>query len=82
MTRRLNHYQPGDHLAVCDRCGFTLLASEMKKTWDGLLVCPADWEPRHPQDFVRGKDDKQSVTDPRPYPETVFITTPVTQDDL
>lgn len=80
--RPRNQYRPGDHLSVCDRCGFTLLASEMKKTWDGLLVCPADWEPRHPQDFVRGKEDKQSVLDARPYPDTVFITTPVTPDDL
>ena len=81
-TRRSNQYKPGDHLAICDRCGFTLWASEMKKTWDGLLVCPEDWEPRHPQDFVRGKDDKQSVTDPNPYPEDVFITALITGDDL
>lgn len=74
MRHRLPQYKPGDHLAVCDRCGFTLLASEMKKTWDGLFVCPEDWEPRHPQDFVRSKSDRQSVSNPRPYPETVYAT--------
>jgi hypothetical protein len=82
MRVRAPQYRPGDHLVVCDRCGFTIWSSEAKKTWDGLIVCPEDWEPRHPQDFVRGRDDKQSVPDPRPYPDDVFITTLVTPDDL
>lgn len=81
-TRLSNQYKPGDHLVTCDRCGFTIYASESKKTWDGLIVCPEDWEPRHPQDFVRGKEDKQSVDNARPRPADVFITTPVTGDDL
>ena len=67
---------------VCDRCGFTIRSSEARKTWDGLMVCAEDWEPRHPQDFVRGKDDKQSVPVARPRPTDVFITTPISRDDL
>jgi hypothetical protein len=73
MKFRLPHYRPGEHLVVCDRCGFTLYSGEAKKTWDGLIVCPEDWEPRHPQDFVRGRKDQQSVEDARPYPDTVFL---------
>jgi hypothetical protein len=75
-------YRPGDYFVICDRCGFKHYASETKKTWDGLRVCLKDWEPRHPQDLVRGKVDKQTVKDPRPEPEDVFLTTPVTAADL
>jgi hypothetical protein len=56
-----DYYKPGDWNCVCDRCGFQYKASELKKTWDGLMVCPKDYEPRHPQDFVRGVKDDQSV---------------------
>ena len=34
-------------------------------TWDNLIVCPDDWEMRHPQDFVRGKADDIVAKDPR-----------------
>ena len=52
------NFKQGDHLANCDRCGFTFKASQLRKEWTGLFVCKDDWEPRHPQDFVRGvKDD-------------------------
>ena len=30
------------------------------------MVCMDDWEPQHPQDFVRGRADRQNVPDPRP----------------
>ena len=41
----------------------------MRKRWDGLLVCPEDFEPRHPQLSLRVRGDKQSVPMPRPDPE-------------
>ena len=82
-TRLSNQYKPGDHLVTCDRCGFTIYASEAKKEWNGLIVCPADYDPRHPQDHVRAKADKQSVTDPRPAPAIVFLgANEVTPDSL
>lgn len=66
-------YRPGNHWVVCDRCGFDIRASEARETWDGLVVCPEDWEPRHPQDFVRGREDKQAAEDPvRPRPDNTF----------
>ena len=51
-------FKPGNHWVVCDKCGFDYPASEMKKQWDGLVVCQQDYEPRHPQDFVRGVEDR------------------------
>jgi hypothetical protein len=59
-------YVPGDHFVICDRCGHKLRRSQARKTWEGLLVCPKDWEPKHPQLSVTAKGDKQSVIDARP----------------
>jgi len=77
-------YVSGDPLVICDRCGFKVRKSKVKKTWDGFMVCPADWETRHPQDYlVRGRVDKQSVSDARPRPEDVFVKpeAPATETD-
>lgn len=41
-------------------------ATELKKTWDGLMVCSKDFEIRHPQDFVRGVPDYQAPKWTRP----------------
>jgi len=51
-------YIPGDNWVECDVCGMDIYASDSKKRWDGLIVCPDDWEVRHPQDFVRARKDK------------------------
>lgn len=76
-------YKPGDHLAVCDVCGFTKYRSELRLRWDGRLVCDGDWEERHPQDFVRGVPDNQAVLDARPVQPDVFLSPgDVTPEDL
>ncbi len=59
-------YKPGQWLAICDRCGFQFLSGQMKKTWDGLYVDHACWEPRHPQEFIRGVPDEQATPWQRP----------------
>jgi len=46
------------------------------------MVCKKDWEPRHPQEFMRGIKEKIAVDIARPPSAPVMITTPVTQDDL
>jgi hypothetical protein len=66
-------YRAGDFWRICDVCGFQRRASATFKRWDGLMVCAEDWEPRHPQDFVRGKKDQQNVPDPRPEPVVSII---------
>lgn len=40
--------------AICDRCGRKFKSHMLQKDWQGFMLCPRDWEPRHPQDFVRG----------------------------
>ena len=34
---------------ICDITGFRYRLRDMKKTWDGLLVGPDQWSPKHPQ---------------------------------
>lgn len=68
---------------ICDRCGFERALSSLKEEWTGLKVCKDCWDPRHPQDFVRGVRDDQSVPNPRPEPNDVFIGPgDVSPDDL
>ena len=52
----------GNWNVICDFCGRKRKASECRMTWDNFFVC-ADtcWQPRHPQDFVRGVADDQTV---------------------
>jgi len=52
-----NGWKKGDNYAICDVCGLRYLSSELSKRWDGLVVCEDDWEPRHPQEFVRAVAD-------------------------
>lgn len=69
-----NRFSSGKNsIAECDRCGFrfklTQLKREVIKTkLYNLLVCPACWDPDHPQ-LQLGMypvDDPQGVRDPRP----------------
>lgn len=78
-----NDYRPGDHYVICDVCGFKLRSTETRLRWDKLRVCEKDWEPRHPQDFVRGKRDRQRVPNPRPEATDTFLeVNDVTADSL
>lgn len=56
MPRR-GRARSGDWLYVCQRCGRTKYASQIRPEWTGLRVCGTCWEPRHPQDLVRAKKD-------------------------
>ena len=76
------HYVPGDYNVICDRCGAKVKASQTAKEWNGLRVCRRHWEPRHPQDFVRGRADRQAVPDARPEGTDMFLTAAVSASDL
>ena len=51
----------GDWNAACSLCGAKRKASVLKKHWTGWWRCAEHWEPRQPQDFVRGVQDVQTV---------------------
>jgi hypothetical protein len=77
------YYEPGDHNVICDRTGHKIKRSQARKEWNGLLVRKESWEPRHPQDKIRGRPDRQSVPDPRPWSTQRFLSpTEVTASDL
>lgn len=70
---------PADHLelgtwnAICDRCGGKNKAHQLSKMWNGLMACTRCWEPRQPQDFVRGVADPQPIPWARPEPAATFV---------
>jgi hypothetical protein len=67
-----NHFVSGENNIICDICGKKIKINEARVRWDGFLVCHDDWETRHPQDFVRARQDKISVDMTRPRPPDVF----------
>ncbi len=48
-------------------------AERTRRVWNGFIVDESRWEPRQPQDLVRGVPDYQSVPDARPLPPNSFV---------
>jgi hypothetical protein len=69
-----NNYRPGAHNVLDERTGYKVKSTDVAKEWNGLVVRRKSFEPRHPQDFVRGKTDNQNVADPRSEPADSFLT--------
>lgn len=78
-----DYYASGDWNAVCYECGRKFKASQLKRHWQGYYVCAKHWEPRHPQDFVRGVQDVQTPpwTQPMPAPAPAGTSTVVWVND-
>jgi len=70
-----NFLRLGDWNAICDSCGRKFKASQLLRRWDGLMVCKQDYEVRHPQDFLRVKQERIAVPWSRPVAPDVFIYT-------
>jgi hypothetical protein len=52
---------------ICDISGFRYKLQDMRKTCDGLLVGPDQWDPKHPQlEPKPAPDDPQAVKNARP----------------
>ena len=67
-------FQNGNHWGVCDVCGFTYRQSGLKRRWDGAVVCKEDWEVRHPQDFLKARQEDPAAKGlVRPEPVDQFI---------
>lgn len=67
------HYIGGSYYRICDRTGFKVRAEKTNKQWNNRIVRDKSWEPRQPQDLVRGTVDDQSVSEPRPRQIDTFI---------
>ena len=63
----------GDYNAICDVCGRKFKFSRLRQKWDNTWACEQDWEPRQPQDYLKGIMDNMSVPLSRPDPPNLFI---------
>ena len=56
---------------ICDITGFRYRLKDMKKTWNGLLVGPDQWSPKHPQLMKKPTPiDPQALKEARPDPSS------------
>lgn len=78
--RSRNRYVAGDWNVISDRSGQKIKASDAMFTWDGLLVGKDQWEPKHPQLDIRGRDEEIAVPYSRPRQPDTFSSTEA--DDL
>jgi hypothetical protein len=85
MNHTEQKYIPGDPWFICDICGFKTRHSQGRKTWDGLFVCAADYDPKHEQlspPHIKPKEGKP-FPNSRPEPPDQFSEIgDVTPDDL
>jgi hypothetical protein len=63
----------GGPYGICDRCGFKYRLAKLRKEWTGLMVCPADWDPK-PADLKPPRFGPEGLParDARPEPPEVF----------
>ena len=58
-THSQNTLLLGSQSGICDDCGFQFKQIDLRKKWDGLVVCRDCWEPQHPSDLYdyRSRDN-------------------------
>lgn len=70
---KADHYRHGAHNLISDRSGYKIKSTRARKEWTGAIVDKSEWEPRHPQDFLRAKVDRQAVPNPRTEATNSFL---------
>lgn len=68
-----DYWKPGSYNAICYRCGQKYKASQLKREWEGFMVCPRCFEQRNAQDFLRPMKDQQAVPWSQPQPPDSFV---------
>jgi hypothetical protein len=74
-----DYFEPGAWNVTCSLSGFKRKSTQVVKNWMGYYRDPAFNEPRHPQDFVRGEQDIQTVPFSQP-PTSTYISFCSTND--
>lgn len=76
-------YKLDDHFVICDVCGKRFYASQIKIRWDGAVVCPLDWEPKHPalQPDLKIREGRPVKPVQKEQIEYIDVATPVGHDD-
>lgn len=62
-----------EYNAICDVCGQKFKNHQLRKRWDGYMVCSEDWEARHPMDYQKIPRTEQPVPWSRPEPTEVTV---------
>ena len=73
----MDRFISGEWNAICDRCGFKYKASKLREEpRTHLRVCDKCVDEPNPQEFLKGREDKQSVpwTRPEPQEQNVSVT--------
>lgn len=69
---------------ISDRSGFRFRLRDMKREWNGALVGPEEYEPKHPQlEPIRVGPDPQALYNPRPDKAEalqVYVGVPTVED--
>lgn len=68
-----NYYEKGSWNIIDDVSGQKIKASKVRLRWDGLYTTKENWEPRHPQEFLRARSDDTSVPYSRPLSADSFV---------
>jgi hypothetical protein len=68
-----DYFAEGAWNVSCMQCERKIKSFEARHQWDGLIVCGTCYDPRHSQDFIRGRRDRQSIPHPRPDPTPIFV---------
>lgn len=61
-----DYFKLGDYNAICDRCATKFKASELRREWQGFMVCDVCFEPRHPQDLIIVRPERRGIPWSRP----------------
>jgi len=72
----------GDYNVICDLTGVKVKRSQCILRWDGMLVRREVSEDRHPQDFLRAREERNNVRDARPEGPIRTMGVNRTADDL
>lgn len=67
------YYKAGSWNVICAVCGRQFKADEVRKRWDGVMVCHSDYESRHILDFIRAVPERNTVLFTSTEPSDVFI---------
>lgn len=69
----MSYYKPGTWNVICQLCGVQFKSDQIRKRWDGLMVCESDYETRHILDFIKPTTDQVSVPFTSPEPADNFV---------
>lgn len=68
-----DYLKRGDFNALCDVCGFKFKGSMLRRRWDNLMVCQADYELRNPQDYLKVPKDNPAPPWTRPEADNTYV---------